>query len=420
MEMRRAASVFGVIVSLLARVAHAGEGASAPPPEPTTLDDVPSDPDPGAYEAWRRGLSPADRREVARRCNATPVEPLELCHGIGPLGIGEPPQPEAPEHATPAAWEAARAGWLAALAPAQQQYVATQCKRARNVYTTLCGGTPPHAPQWDPDEYWRWYRALSSPDRQWVDRQCRAHPADPDPACLGIGPLHLPTPPGTGRPGDQAAWKAWYAGLSKAQQRYHDRLCRITERAGGPNADDLTYAYSALCGGTPLVAVFDEHVVHYHQGGTFAFTPGAAMPTDWPTAATPWLARDLDGDGAITSGAELFGSSTVLPDGRIAAEGFAALAALDANHDGRIDAADPAFATLLLWADRDADRRSAPDELVPLASRIISIALAAHPTARCDARSNCEGQRAAMQLRTADGATRAGAIVDVYLPFQLR
>ena len=168
--------------------------------------------------------------------------------------------------------------------------------------------------------------------------------------------------------------------------------------------------------GTPLVVAFADEPVTYTHGGAFAFTPGRPTPSDWPTATTPWIALDRDGDGAITSGAELFGSSTLLPDGRTAKNGFEALAALDANHDGVIDARDPMFASLLLWSDRDGNRASSPDELVPLASRIVSISLNDRVEVRCDARDNCERERAQMRWRDAAGTLHIGSVVDVYLP----
>lgn len=55
-----------------------------------------------------------------------------------------------------------------------------------------------------------------------------------------------------------------------------------------------------------------------------------------------WLARDLDGDGRATSGAELFGPST--------GDGYAELRAADADGNGWIDEGDPAFASLRLWS----------------------------------------------------------------------
>jgi hypothetical protein len=83
------------------------------------------------------------------------------------------------------------------------------------------------------------------------------------------------------------------------------------------------------------------------------------------------LVRDLDGDGRITSGAELFGQS-LLPQGGRQADGFAALAQLDSNADGRIDAADASFATLRLWIDADHDGVTDAGELVTLASQHVT------------------------------------------------
>jgi hypothetical protein len=169
---------------------------------------------------------------------------------------------------------------------------------------------------------------------------------------------------------------------------------------------------------TPLVVAFDNQPVDFTPAATarFAFVPGAPAATDWPTAATPWIALDLDGDGTITSGAELFGSSTVLPNGGRATNGFAALAVLDANGDGVLDARDPMFAKLVLWSDRDGDHRSSPDELRPLSSVITSIPLAFTRDARCNERDDCEGERGTLHWRDAAGADHVGAVVDVYIP----
>jgi len=148
---------------------------------------------------------------------------------------------------------------------------------------------------------------------------------------------------------------------------------------------------------------------------TFAFTPGAPAVTDWPTARTPWLAIDRDGDGAIRTGAELFGDATRLANGTTASNGFAALAELDTNRDGVIDRHDPAFASLLVWADRDGDHASSPGELTPLADVVIAIPVSYQTVPRCDDRGNCEGELAPMTWRDASGAVRTGVVVDLYV-----
>jgi hypothetical protein len=169
---------------------------------------------------------------------------------------------------------------------------------------------------------------------------------------------------------------------------------------------------------TPLVVAFDGQPIDFAPAGhdRFAFVPSEPAETDWPTAVTPWIALDLDGDGAITSGAELFGSSTVLANGARASNGFVALAALDANGDGVLDTRDPMFSRLVLWTDRNGDHRSTPDELSPLSSKVTSISLAFTSDPRCNQRDDCEGERATLHWRDAFGADHAGVVVDVYLP----
>jgi len=162
---------------------------------------------------------------------------------------------------------------------------------------------------------------------------------------------------------------------------------------------------------TPLVIAFDDQPVEFTPATDAHFAFGATpVATDWPTAATPWIAIDRDGDGAVSRGAELFGDATMLADGTTATNGFTALATLDANHDGVIDRDDPAFAKLLLWADANADRKSSPDELRALASVVVAIPLSYRLDPRCT-NGNCEGERGRVMLRDA----RAGAVVDVYL-----
>ena len=68
-----------------------------------------------------------------------------------------------------------------------------------------------------------------------------------------------------------------------------------------------------------------------------------------------WLARDLDGDGEIDGVSELFGES---------GDGFADLALLDTNADGKIDAQDAAYDELLVWQDANEDGITQDGELL--------------------------------------------------------
>lgn len=87
---------------------------------------------------------------------------------------------------------------------------------------------------------------------------------------------------------------------------------------------------------------------------------GFAVQTAWVSGDTGLLARDLNSNGLIDSSAELFGSPTV--------DGFAKLAALDSNHDLRIDNNDTDWNTLVVWTDDNGDAVTQSGELHSLAS----------------------------------------------------
>ena len=98
---------------------------------------------------------------------------------------------------------------------------------------------------------------------------------------------------------------------------------------------------------------------------------GYAEKTDW-TRTDGLLALDLNGNGKIDDGSELFGDHTKLADGSLATDGFAALSRYDANGDGLIDARDEIFSQLRIWCDADGDGQSGNGELVSLAEAGVS------------------------------------------------
>lgn len=179
----------------------------------------------------------------------------------------------------------------------------------------------------------------------------------------------------------------------------------------------------AVCdqgGDTPLVLRFDETPIMMidasaSPSATFDIAmsgdPSSCISTDWPTAATPWLAVDLDHSGTIDGGHELFGSGTDLADGK-ASNGFLALASYDENGDGLVDARDPRFAELVLWRDHDADRQATPGELETLLDAgVDSLSTGYAIDRQCDARGNCGIERAGFHH-----AAGSGEIVDLHLP----
>jgi hypothetical protein len=140
---------------------------------------------------------------------------------------------------------------------------------------------------------------------------------------------------------------------------------------------------------------------------------GHTMRTAWPTGGDALLVRDLDGDGRITSGAELFGQS-LLPEGGRQADGFAALAQLDSNADGRIDASDAAFASLRLWIDADHDGVTDAGELVTLdAQHVTALSLGYTRSDDKDLFGNSLRLQGSFE-REEDGLCTRGSMIDAW------
>ncbi|HZO52290.1 MAG TPA: Mbeg1-like protein, partial [Bryobacteraceae bacterium] len=103
--------------------------------------------------------------------------------------------------------------------------------------------------------------------------------------------------------------------------------------------------------------------IHFDHDGN-----GFAEQTGWIDADDGILVRDLNGNGLVDNGFELFGDNTLLANGTYAADGFLALADLDGNHDGVMNASDGAFSQLRIWKDLDSDGVTDAGELRTLAN----------------------------------------------------
>jgi hypothetical protein len=166
----------------------------------------------------------------------------------------------------------------------------------------------------------------------------------------------------------------------------------VQRRLGRPSAGE----------GTPLVFSSTEGLTLRPASARFDFEPGRPVYSAWPDARTAWLVRDLDDDGQISSGRELFGSFTAGHP----SNGFEALAALDADGDGSITPRDPAYSQLRFWFDRNGDRRAQADELEGLEARTLPVTFVVD--VRCDALGNCGRERARFG---------EGWLIDLHLQF---
>lgn len=114
--------------------------------------------------------------------------------------------------------------------------------------------------------------------------------------------------------------------------------------------------------GVGTVSKFGYHGAMFDHDGD-----GIATATGWVDKSDGLLVRDVNGDGKINDGSELFGDNTRLANGELATSGIEALRDLDDNGDGVIDANDKAFAQLKVWQDKNGDGISSDDELMSLA-----------------------------------------------------
>jgi hypothetical protein len=85
-----------------------------------------------------------------------------------------------------------------------------------------------------------------------------------------------------------------------------------------------------------------------------------------PAGTRPGQRRHRNNNGTIDTGRELFGDNTLKSDGKLAINGFDALADLDSNQDGKVDANDTDFSKLRVWQDLNQDGESQTDELKTL------------------------------------------------------
>ncbi|WP_301182350.1 calcium-binding protein [Stenotrophomonas sp. VV52] len=139
---------------------------------------------------------------------------------------------------------------------------------------------------------------------------------------------------------------------------------------------------------------------------------GIRTATGWVDASDGLLVWDRNGNGKVEDGTELFGDSTTAA-GAGFTTGFQALASLDSNGDGVIDAQDQRFNEIKVWQDLDGDGISDTGELKTLMELgILSFSLASTNVGN----GAVEGGRlfgtGSFTRRASDGSTVTGVMQD--------
>jgi hypothetical protein len=143
---------------------------------------------------------------------------------------------------------------------------------------------------------------------------------------------------------------------------------------------------------------------------------GRVDRVSWTEAGSDvaFLAVDVNGDGRITSGRELVGDHTVAGawNGPTALTALAT-EALRGQRRGVIDADNPLFFKLLLWADANHNGRSEPFELRAAHLLVSDIGLGYSRQHRRDRHGNESRYRGFVHIRTAGGPNPSSSRDDV-------
>ncbi|MBW9115885.1 VCBS domain-containing protein [Rhizobium cauense] len=140
----------------------------------------------------------------------------------------------------------------------------------------------------------------------------------------------------------------------------------------------LTNIYASMGSATsnaidPIILDLDHNgiaLTQLDQGVQFDINAdGHKDQIAWTAGTDGILAYDVDGNGKIDNGSEIFSPHFA---GGTYVDGLAALSTLDSNHDGKIDAADEAFSKLTVWQDLNHNGITDSGELSSLADHSIS------------------------------------------------
>ena len=191
--------------------------------------------------------------------------------------------------------------------------------------------------------------------------------------------------------------------------------------------DSRCPAYWECLSGCPLILDLDGDGFRFggpeNPVALDLFQTGVPEHFQWvlPNSDDAFLAMDLNRNGSIDDGTELFGNGTlVVTTGERAINGFQALSQYDTrllggNDDGTIDEDDLIWEKLVLWFDADADGQSFAGEVFSLEDvGVKSLDLIAIEQHKFDDNQNWLRFWSSFFMGGEDGPTKQ-SLLDVYL-----
>lgn len=199
--------------------------------------------------------------------------------------------------------------------------------------------------------------------------------------------------------------------------------CICDDYPTGPQCQPGCEWVGQECICSPLMIDLQSNTVNFKlsspEDGVVFDIAGSGVPlrVAWPSAESgvAFVTMDLNQNGTIDGGHELFGTASRNPDGSLAPNGFEALKLYD-NGDDKIDARDSIYSQLRLWSDRNRDGRSDPEELVGLGQAgVTAIYLSYEVNKRTDRHGNRYRLEGTSILKTSNGKDVPRRIFDVFL-----
>ena len=210
---------------------------------------------------------------------------------------------------------------------------------------------------------------------------------------------------------------------------FNDKFIQLLNQFGGNLGGDV---YDLLHGGGGIgkdiilkggMSVYDPLIVDLDGDGIETVgldskvlfdhaADGTKNATGWVGKDDGLLVRDINNNGAIDSGRELFGDNTILSSGQQAKTAYEALADLDSNKDGLINDNDSGYAQLKIWQDANQDGISQATELKTLAEAGITSLNVAPTSNTSTSFTNGNAQTAAGTYTKSDGTTGISGAVN--------